>query len=180
MCLLPFAKTAEKKPEKEEKKKVLIQEAEEAIEPPVTTERILDRLTMQEKEEAEAKALSKKVVEQTNRRQAFRVPLMDVECAYTIHPGGKKEQGTVADMSASGMKLFTPYDVPLQPNLYLTLAFTLQGKKYGVKGVPIRKKTPMKDVYEYGIIFQHDKPKQIEELHRALWQEQRKKSRTAI
>lgn len=189
VCLLtPFAKRLETMEKRMQTKELEIrneiERKRETAPHSQKKESILDQLTIQQKEKTEMLREKEeemlKLEEQANARGAFRVKLSHILCEFVVNSNAIKGKGQVMDISTTGMKIHTDRDILFQPNVSMRIQFIFEGTAYSFKGVPLRKDKLSASCYEYGIVFAHDSTEQIKALHRALWEIQRKRSRSII
>ncbi|XJZ27516.1 PilZ domain-containing protein [Bacillota bacterium Lsc_1132] len=100
-------------------------------------------------------------LKEKERRESFRVKLLEQECTFEIidfddklleqlkHRQGK---GEIRDISRTGLKLICDYDLPVRKHIFLQLYFLLQDEEFSFKGKIVRKEELMNDII-YGIEF---------------------------
>lgn len=100
-------------------------------------------------------------LKEKERRENFRVKLLEQECTFELIDFGDKllerlkhrqGEGKIRDISRTGLKLICDYDLPVRKHIFLQLHFMLQDEEFSFKGKIVRKEELMNDII-YGIEF---------------------------
>lgn len=124
-------------------------------------------------EDSKKQNVSKKTIYK-NRRQDFRLELYNVSAEITILSSedkrfnqilGKKFTGMIKDLSASGLKLLSEYNLPVKGKFKVKIEFSINQNNFVLHAFLLRKEEHLKEnLISYGFQFVEMNRKTKEEL----------------
>src|SRR5690625_3348197 len=124
-------------------------------------------------------------IDQSERRDAFRLEAEDLKCDFHIVQInnrnansiiGKKGEGTIKNLSFTGLQLETALDLPVKSSIKLHLSFELNQELVTLKGLVMRKEIHVqRPAYVYGIKFVEPNRKKKSKFNRLLRYEELKR-----
>src|SRR5690625_212589 len=129
-------------------------------------------------------------IDQSERRDAFRLEAEDLKCDFHIVQInnrnansiiGKKGEGTIKNLSFTGLQLETALDLPVKSSIKLQLSFELHQNLVTLNGLVMRKEIHVqRSSYIYGIKFVEPNRKKKSKFNRLLRYEELKSRRMHI
>lgn len=112
------------------------------------------------------------------RRKDFRITIGNLDCVVELLEfenkkldklSHKRFEGSIENISATGLKLLSRYNLPVNQKILIEISFNLEGEEFCIVGEIIRKEEHThKNTYSYGIHFIGLDENQLQLLIRVL------------